>query len=185
MTKKTMFILGLLSIMGIQSISAMNESYPITFNNLSDAILIINGGMSFGGPTSNLQVNNVQSVVLKAGDRSLIKEFNDHELATAQTINITKDADTGEYLIETEPKAKTAEVTFNNYPNDTEVFINSGAARITPTRINVTIKGITDALIQKVDETFIRLFTSDDLQDVRVINITKDPDTGKYSVDTE
>ncbi len=99
--KKTMIILGLTAFAG--TVTAMNKpskGYAITFNSPTDATLIINDGMSFSNVT-NLSVNNVTSVVFKKRDGSVIKDFSDEELSSIKTINVAKDKDTGEYLIET------------------------------------------------------------------------------------
>ncbi len=184
MTKKTLLLLSVLSVAGIQQIAAMQGGSPITFNNPTDAVLIINGGMSFSYVT-NLRFNNVQSVAVKTGDGNVIKQFSQDELPTIQAINISKDADTGEYQVNTEQQTVThTTVTIHNLPDDTEVLINGNVVRITPTQRIITINGVKNILVQTTDGDFIKLLTLEDLKDITTVTIAKDPDTGEHSVTT-
>ncbi len=80
--------------------------------------------------------------------------------------------------------AEHVEITFNNYPDDTYIILNGGLVKITPTRKNIKIKGVKNVLIQTKD-TFIMLFTIEDLQNIQTINVNQDAQTGEYIITTE
>ncbi len=74
-----------------------------------------------------------------------------------------------------------AEVTFNNYPDDTEIIVND-LVKITPTRKNITINGVKKVEVQHVDGFMIVLLLIQHLQNTKTITVTKNVETGEHTV---
>ncbi len=188
MTKKKMILLGLLSIAGIQNLSAMKaavKAYPITLDNHSDATILINGGFRLGGPVINFSMDNVETLIITTKTGQLLKEFSPEELANIQTLTITKND--GKYFMNIQEKAdiSTSVIINNNNPDHILITVNGRIFKIARNRTDLTINDVKTILVQAVDGTFIRLFTIKERQDITTINITKDLKTNTYNVDTE
>ncbi len=186
MTKTALIILGLMHITSIQStpsikfLAIRNGTQPfITVNNQTDATVFVNDK----DYSTAQDIFDIHSIEVKAPDGSIIKQFNQGEITDIHTITISKSAETDDYLIETEKKVDHVNLTINNYSDDTIVLLN-GRATIRPSCKNIEVTGVKNVLIRKIDDTHIQLFSLSDLQNVTIVNITKDPITGKYEVST-
>ncbi len=182
--KKTLLSL-ILSLITLTTHAIEKLGHPITINNQSNAVVIINEAMMFGGYCANVTIDNAQTVTVQKNDGTLLTYFTEDDLASIKTIHISFDHRREDYLIETEQAIQPyVSVTINNYPDDTEVVVN-GIATITPTRKNIQINGVKNVLIQTVQGRLIKLYTLMGLQAIKKITINKNSQTGEHIVETE
>lgn len=73
-------------------------------------------------------------------------------------------------------------ITFNNHPDDTEIVLNGGVIKITPTRKNVTVKGVKEVKIQILAGALLAHYTIKKLQETKEITVIKDQETGAHTI---
>ena len=182
MTKTALILLSLLYITNIQSTPSITfltkRTQPsITVNNQTDATVFVNDNEY----NTTQDISDIHSLEVKAPDGNTIKQFSEDEISDIHTITISKSTETDDYIIETKKNINYVNLTINNYPDDTLVLLN-GRATIYPSCINIEVTGVKNMLIRTIDDTHIQLLSLSDLRNVTVINITKDPVTGKHEV---
>lgn len=73
-------------------------------------------------------------------------------------------------------------IIFDNHPNDTVISLNDGVVEIKPGDKNVTATCVKKVEIKLTDGALLQLWLIHELQKVKKISVTKNKDTGEYTI---
>ncbi len=73
-------------------------------------------------------------------------------------------------------------ITFDNHPPDTVISLNDGIVEIKPGDKNITATCVKKVEIKLTDGALLHLLLIHELQKVKKIIVTKDKETGEYTI---